>query len=581
MKAKKSPVLLLRQGVLLTWHNINVTSKKKSKKTKEITHILKNITGYVAPGQLIAIMGSSGAGKTTFLNTLANRNLRNVNISGKILVNGKLLDNDDMADISEYVQQDDLFYGEFTPREHLNFHANLRKLKEPQERISQVLEEMNLNGCQDIKIGQLRGKGARISGGERKRLSFATKILNQPALLFCDEPTSGLDSFLAHQVVSSLKRISSSGTTVLATIHQPSSKTFDLFDKILILCRGQCAFLGNKKEALSYFEKVLKMPCPKSFNPADHYIEVFSNRNENGIAPEDSDEVCGIICQRLEAYKTSQLYKNNESKLSKNLRDFSNFRLKSQNIKLSKRAPIFKQLKWLFWRSFIINYRNPVIIVLKIVQQISMAVVLGLIYLNLPYKNYVGVIENCDKITGSKNGAPITSTPEVMNINGAIFNVITANSFPGVFGVVNTFPIMLPAWREEYYGGLYSLSIAFLAENLTQLPLQIILPLISSSIFYFLFGLIPSFIKYMIFFLIYQLASQCAISFGYLMSSLSDNITIISGVTGAAITPLMIFGGFFLNARAIPVYFDWMKYISWFYYSNITIIASIVTTPKK
>ncbi|KAL7306163.1 hypothetical protein TKK_0001609 [Trichogramma kaykai] len=97
--------------------------------------------------------------------------------------------------------------------------------------------------------GRLKG----ISGGEMKRLSFASEVLTDPPLMFCDEPTSGLDSFMAHQVISVLKKLAARGKTIITTLHQPSSEIFSMFDKILLIAEGRVAFMGTSDEACNFF----------------------------------------------------------------------------------------------------------------------------------------------------------------------------------------------------------------------------------------------------------------------------------------------------------------------------------------
>ena len=527
-------------GALITWQNINVQSNdKKNPKT-----ILKNINGLAKPGDCIAIMGSSGAGKSTFLNTLASRNVKGLNVSGKIRVNGQDY-GADIVNVSEYVQQDDLFYGEFTVREHLRFQANLRNIKNADDRVQQVIEEMGLQDCSDSKIGKPR-TGSCISGGERKRLSFATKILNKPPVLFCDEPTSGLDSYLANQVVLSLKKIAASGTTVLATIHQPPSATFALFDQLILLAKGECAYIGSRLDALSYFNKDLNQACPQNYNPADHYINVLS------IDPARPEETKALVSNACDNYNKSEYFKSIDQEIKKGLNTDS-IESKTKNLAEFERAGLFKQLKWLTWRSFIINYRDPLVVAIKAIQTVVISVVLGLIYLNVPYEGYVGAIERCD-VNGNPSGAPITNTPDVQNANGSLFVLLANSSFPFVFFVITVFPVMLPAWREEYYGGLYSMTVAFVTENIVELPMLIFLQLILASITYWMFGLLPHFDKFIIFYIILELVAQSAVSFGYLMSSLSENYMVITAVAPAFIVPLMIFGGFFVQADSIPVY---------------------------
>jgi ABC-type multidrug transport system ATPase subunit len=84
-----------------------------------------------------------------------------------------------------------------------------------------------------------------------------------------------LDSFEAARVVESMKKLASSGKTVIFTIHQPSSELFELFDKICLIAEGRCAFIGDKQDAVSFFESQ-SLICPLNYNPADFYIKTFA-----------------------------------------------------------------------------------------------------------------------------------------------------------------------------------------------------------------------------------------------------------------------------------------------------------------
>ena len=96
-----------------------------------------------------------------------------------------------------------------------------------------------------------------ISGGERRRLAFASEIITNPSILFCDEPTSGLDSFMAMSIVESMKNLAKQGRTIIFTIHQPSSELFEMFDKLCLITEGRLAFIGDKSKACEFFERYL------------------------------------------------------------------------------------------------------------------------------------------------------------------------------------------------------------------------------------------------------------------------------------------------------------------------------------
>lgn len=122
------------------------------------------------------------------------------------------------------------------------------------QRVNDVIAELSLRKCANTVIGS-PGRIKGLSGGERKRLAFASEALTDPHLLLCDEPTSGLDSFMAHSVLQVLKRLADKGKTIIITIHQPSSELFGMFDKILLVAEGRAAFLGTPAQATEFFEQ--------------------------------------------------------------------------------------------------------------------------------------------------------------------------------------------------------------------------------------------------------------------------------------------------------------------------------------
>ncbi|KAG8166303.1 hypothetical protein JTE90_005108, partial [Oedothorax gibbosus] len=207
--------------VTLSWRNVNVFVKPqrgrfrrffKKNDVSDRKQLLHGVSGEAKAGQLLAIMGSSGAGKTTLLNVLTNRNLRMLDIEGDVLVNGHVA-GDSISRMSAYIQQEDLFIGTLTVKEHLIFQSLLRmdecySYKERLRRVEEVIVELGLSKCADTMIG---AESKCISGGQAKRLAFASEVLTNPALMFCDEPTSGLDSFMAQSVVQVLQDMAKGG----------------------------------------------------------------------------------------------------------------------------------------------------------------------------------------------------------------------------------------------------------------------------------------------------------------------------------------------------------------------------------
>lgn len=171
--------------------------------------------------------------------------------------------------------QDDLFTGTLTVLEHLTFMAMLkldRRLRgwERKRRVEELLVELGLKKCEHTRIG-IPGQMSGISGGERKRLHFASEIISGCPLLFTDEPTTGLDSFSAQKIVGMMRNMAAKGKTVICTIHQPNSQVFSMFDQLCLMAEGRTAYMGPAKDAPAFMKR-LGYRCPDNYNPADFYI---------------------------------------------------------------------------------------------------------------------------------------------------------------------------------------------------------------------------------------------------------------------------------------------------------------------
>ncbi len=118
--------------------------------------------------------------------------------------------------------------------------------------------QLGLSKCSSTLIG-IRGSVKGISGGEMRRLSFASEVISDPPLLLCDEPTSGLDSWMAENIVDLMDDMTRKGTTILCVIHQPSSEIYHKFHRLFLLAEGRTAFMGDVKEGKTFFERFQRL----------------------------------------------------------------------------------------------------------------------------------------------------------------------------------------------------------------------------------------------------------------------------------------------------------------------------------
>eukprot|EP00158_Paraphelidium_tribonemae_P008650 Partr_v1_DN28639_c1_g1_i1_m50047 putative (ABC) transporter len=221
----------------VSFRNIGYQISRKGDRKR----LLRGIYGVVKPGEVMAIMGASGAGKTTCLDILAGRAKRGV-VSGQLLINGMVPTRQQFKKISGYVDQEDTLLGTLTVYETLLYSALLRLPKDMSHaakvrRVQDTMVELGIEHIANSRIGYPGHRG--ISGGEKRRVSIAMEVVTSPSVIYLDEPTSGLDSYNALTVVQSLVRLAKNyNRTVILSIHQPRSNIFAMFDKLLLLAEG-------------------------------------------------------------------------------------------------------------------------------------------------------------------------------------------------------------------------------------------------------------------------------------------------------------------------------------------------------
>ncbi|XP_044265632.1 protein scarlet isoform X2 [Tribolium madens] len=536
----------MEEGVTLAWNDVSVYIQTKKKGKTTCKRIINGVTGAVKAGSLVALMGASGAGKSTLMSTLAYRNASGACVEGDILINGRPI-GDYMKYISGFMHQEDIFIGSLTVLEHMNIMARLKldrktTQQERNSKIYEILKSLGLTKCLNTRIG-INGESKVLSGGEKKRLAFATELLTDPPILFCDEPTTGLDSYSAQKIITMMNTMACSGKTILCTIHQPSSDIFAIFSQLILMADGRIAFMGSAASALDFFEKA-GYRCPTSYNPADFFIKTLATTPGY---EENSRQCIKRICD----YFVVSDY-NKEVNVVVQYEFHMGRAVESKIYKLRTNFNelfFWQKLYWLTYRWFLDLWRDPTLQATKISEKIVIGIMIGLCYLGTDFTTQIGV----------------------QNVQGIIFLLVSENTFTPMYSILDEFPQKYPLFLREYNSGLYSAFLYFLSRILSMLPGLIIEPILFVIIVYWLSGLRASAYAFLMTTLAGILTLNSAAACGIFFSNAFDSVPAAMAYLVPFDYVLMLTSGVFVKLSTLPRVFSWTKYLSWLMYSTESI----------
>ncbi|XP_061372104.1 ABC transporter G family member 22 isoform X2 [Gastrolobium bilobum] len=526
--------------------------------TTEEKEILKGITGSVNPGEVLAMMGPSGSGKTSLLNLLGGR-LSQPSMGGSVTYNDLPYSKFLKSRIG-FVTQDDVLFPHLTVKETLTYAALLKlpntlTKDQKEKRALDVINELGLERCQDTMIGGSFVRG--VSGGERKRVCIGNEIIINPSLLFLDEPTSGLDSTTALRIVQMLHDIAEAGKTIVTTIHQPSSRLFHKFDKLILLGKGSLLYFGKASEAMDYFQFIGCTPLI-AMNPAEFLLDLANgNVNDISVPSELEDKVqvgnaeaetqngkpsAAVVQEYLvEAYET-RVAEIEKKKLMVPIPLDEELKSKVHSLKRQWGASWCEQYSILFRRGFK-ERRHDYFSWLRITQVLATAIILGLLWWQ----------SDANDPNGQQDQA------------GLLFFIAVFWGFFPVFTAIFTFPQERAMLTKERATDMYRLSAYFVARTTSDLPLDLVLPVLFLLVVYFMAGLRlsagPFFLSILTVFLCIVAAQGLGLAIGATLMDLKRATTLAS----VTVMTFMLAGGFFV--KKVPIFISWIRYISFNYHT--------------
>ncbi|XP_066594327.1 ATP-binding cassette subfamily G member 4 isoform X3 [Prorops nasuta] len=578
----------------------DLTYKVREGRKSNVKTILKCVSGRLRSGELTAIMGPSGAGKSTLLNILTG--YKGAGVEGSITMNGHERNLSAFRKLSCYIMQDNQLHANLTVAEAMRVAANLKLGKhitkaEKEEVIQEILETLGL-------AEHRRTMTSNLSGGQKKRLSIALELVNNPPVMFFDEPTSGLDSSSCFQCISLLKTLARGGRTIICTIHQPSARLFEMFDALYTLAEGQCVYQGSTSQLVPFL-RTIGLNCPSYHNPASFIIEVSCgeygdniknlvnaikngqydireghpfpelksdlNNADMGNFPKDiegtenqgtkdkndasnledkfaeskkSEVKNGNI---LPGYATNDIVKQAEIAIPIDLekKDNASTALLDDSIAVTpERYPTSEFLQ--FWiilkRTLLFSRRDWTLMYLRLFAHILVGFLIGALYYDI-----------------GNDGAKVLS-----NLGFLFFNMLFL-MYTSMTITILSFPLELPVLLKENFNRWYSLKAYYLAITVSDIPFQAIFCIIYVSIVYFLTSQPPEVFRFSMFLGACLLISFVAQSVGLVVGAAMN---VQNGVFLAPVmsVPFLLFSGFFVSFDAIPVYLRWITYLSYIRY---------------
>ncbi|XP_072991802.1 ABC transporter G family member 39 [Typha latifolia] len=552
-ESKKKGMVLPFAPLSITFDNIRYSvdmpqEMKDNGVTEDRLLLLKGVSGAFRPGVLTALMGVSGAGKTTLMDVLAGRKTGGY-IDGNICISGYPKKQETFARISGYCEQNDIHSPHVTVYESLLYSAWLRLPPEVDSNtrkmfIEEIMELVELNSLRGAIVGLPGVNG--LSTEQRKRLTIAVELVANPSIIFMDEPTSGLDARAAAIVMRTVRNTVDTGRTVVCTIHQPSIDIFEAFDELFLMQRGgEEIYVGplgrNSCHLISYFEGIKGVKKIKDgYNPATWMLEVTTAAQE---------EILQV--NFVEIYKSSNLIRRNKVLIS----ELSSLPPASTDLFFPTKysQPFLTQCMACLWKQHKSYWRNPSYTATRIFFTTVIALIFGTIFWRL--------------------GKKVSTRQDLFNSLGCMYAAVI---FIGIQNGQTVQPIVdverMVFYREKAAGMYSALPYAF-AQVLIEIPHIFLQTVIYGLIVYSLIGFDWTAEKFFWYLFFMFFTFMYFTYYGMMVAAMTPNSDIAAIVATAFYAIWNIFAGYLIPRPRIPIWWRWYSWacpVAWTLYGLVT-----------